>query len=296
MIYSLEFIKSIHDEVIKNHKLDVSVELMITILSDKVLSPNYSKTPIFNKKRNNNNGMFNYGKFIQKESTKIIDDKNVLNDVKCLINKLSKETKKEISVKILKHINTCEEKQIKDIVNLLFNVKSSSLKYIQTLSETIQQILDNKNSLIVYVNETINDITQNIVNIIVDESNYDNFCKHNELMENKTCQYILLSILTKNNVLEHFHIERLLELLYTTILNNIKNEDYRILNDYYIKNICKILTILCDFDNLTNLVEKHNNNIRSLLKLCNDKNENKGLTKKCSFNIMDYYDENGLEY
>ena len=294
MIYSIEFIKSIHDNIIKTNKLDNDVISRIQNLSDKVLSPDYSKTPVFKKR--SNFATYNYSKFLQHESTKIINNKDVLNDVKCLMNKLSNDTKKDIFQQILKKINSCEQKQVKDIIELLFNVKTSSIKYIQTLSELIKQLVDNKNTIMIYINECVNNIVNNFTTIMCDESDYDNFCKNNERMENKTSQYILISLLTKCNVLEKFNIEMLLNLLFKQVITNLKNENLKILNEYYVKNICKVLTLLCDLEYVDELMGCFNKQILFILTACSNKTQNKGLSKKCCFNIMDYCDENGLEY
>ena len=72
MVYNLEFINSIKDNILSTHKLPDNVSSLIKTLSDKVLSPNYSKTPVFSKKRYNNNNNINYNKFVQKNSKKKI--------------------------------------------------------------------------------------------------------------------------------------------------------------------------------------------------------------------------------
>ena len=98
MVYKLDFIKSIKQEILSNNKLPDDVIIMIKTLSDKVLSPNYSKTPVFTKKRFNNS-FVNYNKFVQHSSTKIIKNKNIVNDIKCLLNKLSSKTLSEVALK-----------------------------------------------------------------------------------------------------------------------------------------------------------------------------------------------------
>ena len=74
----------------------------------------------------------------------------------------------------------------------------------------------------IYINECVNNIVNNFTTIMCDESDYDNFCKNNERMENKTSQYILISLLTKCNVLEKFNIEMLLNLLFKQVITNLK--------------------------------------------------------------------------
>ena len=97
MVYNIDFINSIKNGILTHDKLPIDVCNLIKTLSDKVLSPNYSKTPVFSKKKHNN---INYNKFMQQTSTKIIQNKNIVNEIKCLLNKLSKNTILDISTNI----------------------------------------------------------------------------------------------------------------------------------------------------------------------------------------------------
>ena len=88
----------------------------------------------------------------------------------------------------------------------------------------------------------------------------------------------------------------LLKNLEKNVLKNVEVTDYKDLNEYYIKNICKILNILNENSDYEDDIEPHNKFLLDVLSMSSSKSKNKGLSNKTKFNIMDYCDENGLEY
>ena len=295
MVYKLEFINSIKDDILSNNTLPSEVIDKIKTLSDKVLSPNYSKTPVFSKRRHNNT-FINYNKFVQQSSTKIIQNKNFLNDIKCLLNKLSNKTITEISLKITKELESLTTEDKTKIVNLLFDMKTSSSLFVKLYSDLIKNITIK----IPLIRPIILQVTNTIINSIVEElrvvNEYDDLCKNNELLENKSAQYILITNLACNSVIDNSFVFSLLSNLEKNITNNVENVKSKNFNEYYVKNICKILNILNEKSLFDDDVERHNNYLINLLSMCSNKTKNKGLSNKTGFNIMDYCDENGLEY
>ena len=293
MVYSLELINSVKDNILSTHKLPNNVSSLIKILSDKVLSPNYSKTPVFSKKKHNN---INYNKFVQHTSTKIIQNKNVVNDIKCLLNKLSKKTILDISTNINKELKTCKNEDKQKIINLLFGMNTSSVTFIKLYFELIKNIMTTNLSVSPIVFQVVNEINNSIVEEIKTVKDYDDMCKNNELLDNKTGQYILITYLCVENVIDKTFATTLLENIEKHISKNIDNNESKNLNEYYVKNICKILTILNENSLFESEIEKHNSYLLNILSMCSNKLIYSGLSNKIGFNIMDYCDENGLEY
>ena len=293
MVYNIDFINSIKNEILTNHKLPIDVNDLIKTLSDKVLSPNYSKTPVFSKKKHNN---INYNKFIQHTTTKIIQNKNIVNEIKCFLNKLSKNTILDISKNINKELKTCENEDKQKIVKLLFDMKTSSITFIKLYLELIKNIMTTNLSVNPIVFQAVNEINNSIVEEIKTVKDYDDMCKNNELLENKTGQYILITYLCFENVIDKTFVTTLLQNIEKHISKNLENKESKNLNEYYVKNICKILTILNENVLFETEIEKHNSYLLNILSMCSNKSKYGGLSNKIGFNIMDYCDENGLEY
>ena len=294
MVYNIQFINSISSEILSNNKLPENVKNVIKNLSDKVLSPNYSRTPVFKKKYNNN--FVNYNKFVQHTSTKIIQNKNIINDVKCYLNKLSVKTLTEISENIIKELQNSSNEDKKKIVNILFDMKTSSLTFVKLYKDLIKNIIIKQASILPIIFETVNEINSNIVNEIKSVENYDDLCKNNEILENKSSQYILIALLSSDFVIDKTFIFTLLNNLEKNVRNNVENSESKNLNEYYTKNICKILNILNENSTFEDDLNDHNKFLLDILTMTSNKSKNKGLSNKTGFNIMDYCDENGLEY
>ena len=294
MLYSISFINKIEKDIINNEKLPDDVTNIIKELSNKVLSPDYCKTPVFKKKHNS--GFCNYNKFISSSSTQIINDKDVVNDIKCLLNKLSKTTQNEITSSIIELMDSCDMSKIKTIMELIFDIKTESSLFIRIYSNVIKQIVDNNSETLDVIEEIITNINNKNINANVDSNDYDMFCKNNELMQKNTSKYILVAYLTVERVIDKKLIFNLLQTLQSDIMANVENEDYKNFNEYYIKNMCKILNLLNETNDYTDEIDNVNHCLLNILPLCSNKTKNKGLTNKSGFNIMDYCDENGLEY
>ena len=295
MVYKLDFINSIKQETLSDSKLPDDVNIMIKTLSDKVLSPNYSKTPVFTKKRFNNS-FVNYNKFVQHTSTKIIKNKNIVNDIKCLLNKLSSKTLSEVALKIITEFSSCPSEDKPKIITLLFDIKTSSTLFVKLYADLIKKIITNNALIKPFIPQNVNEINNSIIEQLKIVEDYDDLCKNNELLENKSAQYFLITYLFTINIIDKQFITTLLTNLEKNVTKNIENRDGKELNEYYIKNICRILNILNEKFLIEEEVEIHNNFLLNILNMCSNKTKNKGLSNKTGFNIMDYCDENGLEY
>lgn len=295
MVYKLDFINSIREETLSNHKLPHDVTNTIKTLSDKVLSPNYSKTPVFTKKRFNNS-FVNYNKFVQHTSTKIIKNKNIVNDIKCLLNKLSNKTLGEVSQKITTELTSCSSEDKPKIISLLFDVKTSSIMFVKLYCDMLKKIVTINALIKPFIIQNVNEINNSIIEELKTVENYDDLCKNNEMLENKLAQYILITYLFATNIIDKEFILTLLLNLEKNITNNVENPDGKELNEYYVKNVCRVLNILNEKMLIEEDVETHNNYLLNILSMCSNKTKNKGLSNKTRFNIMDYCDENGLEY
>lgn len=293
MVYNIQFINSVASETLSNKKLPENVLNLIKTLSDKVLSPNYSKTPVFKKKYNN---FVNYNKFVQNTSTKILQNKNIINDIKCYLNKLSSKTLSEISENIIKELQNCPNEDKRKIINIIFDMKTSSSTFIKLYRDLVKNIITKHNAILPIIFETINEINTSIIDEIKSVENYDDLCKNNEIIENKSSQYILITYLSSNYVIDKTFIFTLLNNLEKNIINNVEITESKNLNEYYIKNICKIMNVLNENSSFEDELISHNNFLLNILSMTSNKSKNKGLSNKTGFNIMDYCDENGLEY
>ena len=295
MTYDIQFIHTIKEEIIKNECLSPNIEMIIQDLTTKVLSPDYCKTPIFNKKRKQNN-FIDYNKFSNK-TTKIIDTKTVINDIQLLFNKISNVNEKKISKEIIEKLQLITDiPERKEVISLFFNVITKNSMFLKTYSNLIKIIYNSVNYSKNIINQNILDIIENFkqININKNDGDYDSFCIQNEKLTSFTGKLLLITYLYSEKIIDKTIIMDLLNYFFIDINNKKTNENYKEITEYTVHNLCLILNVI---NSQTNDPEfsSFNTNLTELLKLQNNKNENKGLSNKFYFKIMDYLEENGLE-
>ena len=294
MIYNLGFINSVKNDIISKETLPENVETIIQELSNKVLSPSYSKTPVFNKKKH-----INYNKFNSlKTTTKILKENNSFNEINSLFNKLSKTNEESTSKKIVEFIKTATLDERKSCIDLFFDIKTDSSVFIKIYSNLLKYIYQNVSEMKPMLIENINNIVskKNDLSSNVSSKNYDVFCKNNERMTKYTSQLLIITSLVIYGIVEKDILFTALNKLKMSIQKNIKDETKKQEIEYTIKNMCKIMNEMYTLEQENDLLEEYNSFLVNVIGLCSLKHINKGLSNKTGFIIMDYCDEIGLEY
>ena len=201
-----------------------------------------------------------------------------------------------ILIKIKKELKSCCSDDKPKIITLLFDIKTSSKSFVKLYSDLIKNLVIDNDLIKPFIFQHITEINNSIIEDLILIKNYDDLCKNNELLENKSAQYILITYLFTTNIIDREFILNLLTNLEKKVTKNVENPIGKDLNEYYIMNICKILNMLNEELLLEDNVKVHNDYLLNILAMCSNKTNNKGLSNKSEFNIMDYCDENGLEY
>ena len=245
MIYDIQFINTIKEDIIKNERLSPTIENIINNLTSKVLSPNYCKTPVFKKRRGANN-FIDYNKFTNK-TTKIIDTKTVINDIKLLFNKISNVNETKISKEIITKLQLISDTvERKEVISLFFNVITKNSLFLKTYSNLIKQIYSSVNYSKIIINQNILNIIENFKKIDINKNsdNYESFCVQNEKLISFTGKLLLISYLYSEKIVDKNIIIDLLNYFFKDVNDKKTDVDNKENNDFSAQNICLILNIL----------------------------------------------------
>lgn len=275
---------------------------IINDLAGKVGAPNYSKTPIFKKKRKNNYNSWetlrNFKKTELNTNNKCEYDKQI-NDYRMKFNKLTETNYNELSKQIIISIKEYYIKVDKDdillekIAKTLFEIGCLnsfwSKLYARFFEDLIKEFPDVKNICIINFNNFLS-LFDNIEFIDINDNNYDLFCENNKKNEQRRAMSSFFINLTNYKVLDEIYIYNLLFKLLNDINDNKNMKNMLQVNEEIIENI--YILILNGKDILKNDKNKWNKinifiNSFSKMKMI----ENNGISRKLSFKCLDLLEE-----
>lgn len=275
---------------------------IINDLASKVGAPNYSKTPIFKKKRQKNytnwETLRNFKKTELNKNNNCEYDKQI-NDYRMKFNKLTESNYNELSKQIIMSIKEYYNKVNNDdillekIAKTLFEIGCLnsfwSQLYAKFFQDMIKEFPDVKNICIINFNNFLS-LFENIEFIDINDTNYDLFCENNKKNEKRRAMSSFFINLTNYKVIDEIYIYNLLFKLLFDIDNNKNNKDMLQVNEEIIENIFIMVKsgkdILKEDDNKW---EKITNTITLLSKM--KMIDNNGISRKLSFKCMDLLEE-----
>jgi len=287
-IYTLENIENIIFSSY-NFRLSEDVVNIINTLETKVSSPNYSRTPNFKKKKFNSHWE-NIRNF---KVTKILDVKTsmdeVFNQLRDLLNKLTKNNFDINSNKIIEKINefNVNGENINQICNLIFNTSSKNGFYSEVYANLCKKIIEKYPIMKLIIKNEFEKykVMFDNINYVDPNVDYDEFCKNNKENEIRMSIGKFFTNLMNNNIISCEQIYDLVLSLQNILYNNQNNLDERKKNDMYIENISNI--ILIGDEKLKqhpkwDLIYKKIEYLSTI-----DNKKHKGISSKCVFTYMD---------
>ena len=283
-------------------EFDKKIINIINDLASKVGAPNYSKTPIFKKKRQKNytnwESLRNFKKTELNKNNECEYDKQI-SDYRMKFNKLTESNYNELSKQIILSIKEYYNKVNNDdillekIAKTLFEIGCLnsfwSKLYAKFFQDIIKEFPDVKNICIINFNNFLS-LFENIEFIDINDTNYDLFCENNKKNEKRRAMSSFFINLTNYKVIDKIYIYNLLFKLLKNLDNNKNNKDMLQVNEEIIENIFimvkngnEILKESPDkWEQITNHIV-----LLSKMKMI----DNNGISRKLSFKCMDLLEE-----
>ena len=297
--YSMDYIKTIK---ISQNQYDVIIPKLNNLLADLGLT--------LIKEPNTKNDMWLRNQYQEPETTKNKSDikyivpKNYtkqqpkigLDTIKLNLNKLTDKNYLDISVKMenmihewLKTESSSEE--VEKMGELIFTIASNNRMFSKVyadlycyLSDKIQIIADTFYPNFVKYCQLFDNITS-----VVNQDDYDEFCKMNILNEKRRSVSLFMVNLTKNNMIKSIELYQIISNLLNKLNEMITIPDKVITNQELVDNII----ILYDDGSIYNDVEsfsKENNIVVDCIRMIATSNKSNilGINSKTKFKCMDY--------
>jgi hypothetical protein len=297
--YSMDYIKTIK---ISQNQYDVIIPKLNNLLADIGLT--------LIKEPNTKNDMWLRNQYQEPETTKNKSDikyivpKNYtkqqpkigLDTIKLNLNKLTDKNYLDISVKMenmihewLKTESSSEE--VEKMGELIFTIASNNRMFSKVyadlycyLSDKIQIIADTFYPNFVKYCQLFDNITS-----VVNQDDYDEFCKMNILNEKRRSVSLFMVNLTKNNMIKSIELYQIISNLLNKLNEMITMPDKVITNQELVDNII----ILYDDGSIYNDVEtfsKENNMVIDCIRMIATSNKSTilGINSKTKFKCMDY--------
>jgi hypothetical protein len=297
--YSMDYIKTIK---ISQNQYDIIIPKLNNLLTELGLT--------LIKEPNTKNDMWLRNQYQEPETTKHKSDikytvhKNYtkqepkigLDTIKLNLNKLTDKNYLDISVKIemmiqewLKNETTTEE--IEKMGELIFTIASNNRMFSKVyadlycyLSDKIQIIADTFYPNFVKYCELFDNITS-----VVNQDDYDEFCKMNILNEKRRSVSLFMVNLTKNNMIKSIELYQIITKLLNKLNEMITMPDKVITNQELVDNII----ILYDDGSIYDDIEtfsKEDNIVVDCIRMIATSNKTNilGINSKTKFKCMDY--------
>jgi hypothetical protein len=314
MIYTLSEIENISwnmiDKSISQDTLD-----LINSLTDQVASPTYSRTPVFNNANNNSNKQFNKRKpkknqeinaedweairnFTKTEIVKSEGIQKDIDDIRCLINKITEKTYDKVIERLDEKINAISDNKEafnasedkNKIGKAIFTMATSNSFNSNIYSKLCSYLCSKYDFMNDIIINNVNDFMKLFENIEYADPDvdYDRFCNVNIINDNRRAMSLFMCNLFKHKIVDKQYIEKIINTFVVMIEENLGCEEKKMVNDEISQNLFIIISnidnkILKEFQ-IWNEVYEYVNKVCNLnLKL----NENKGITSKCKFKHLD---------
>lgn len=286
--YTIADFKRIEEESIINELNNITIKI-INNIAKKVGSSTYKKTPIFKKKKyeiKSKNVNFKKTNF----ETKLDEHEIVIDKIRNLLNKLTKnnysDIKEEIIIQI-KHfsysrnnivlINICKE---------IFNISSINKFWCKIYADLIVDLIQNFEVMKEICNSNFNLFLKIFDKIeIGDENDYDEFCKINKKNEKRRALSKFYTCLYNNNVLSKSQLNIVLDKLFSLVKSEITEKKT-------VEEIFENILIIAE-----NIQEELSDGdyiideLKEIYVLLTETN----VSKKMSFKLLDFFENNDIE-
>lgn len=284
----------------KNNTIDelnkASIDI-INAISKKVGAPTYRKTPVFRKKKQEqetiiNGQIFKKTKFINK----IDEDEINLDKIRESLNKLTRKNYNQISKEIImniKHFIYSKNKIILiSIGKSIFDISSINKFWVKIYAELFNELIKSfpvMKEICIKNFDSYMNLFNNIE--VVDETNYDNFCKVNKTNEKRRSLTDFYTKLFTYDILSNDNMFSILFELIKKMKYETENKNIEIMEEIF-ENINIILSNIGK--NIENS-EKYTFICEELIEIYN-LIESAGISKKLIFKLSDLFEELDIDY
>lgn len=287
-------------------KLNQTTLILIENFTKKVTSSSYRKTPVFKKKRFENkvsknnftNKNFKKTKLVSKQDEDFDEEKINENKIRNLLNKLTNKNYSTITQEIIlniKHYVYLNDKIVLyTVCREIFKISSVNKFWSEIYCNFFVDLIENFPVMKEICDENFKVFSKifNEINI-VDEEDYDMFCKVNKENEKRRTLTNFYTNLYKKDIISKNKIYDLLFLLINKCKEKITENKKNIVNEIF-ENIYIIITNLESY-----IVQEYDNgdeNVVSMLIELYDNIKTNKVSKKIEFKLIDYFDDNDIEF
>lgn len=282
---------------------------IIQYVSNMVGSPNYVKTPQFllnseterKKKRRHKNNEINSEDWeaIRNFQTTAKHEKSgidkTIDIIKGEIHKIADKnysSQKDIIMQNLREIVlNSNHDDVNKVGEIIINISSSNRFFSKLYSDLVIEIINTYDFIIPIINKYYLDFEKSIMEFIDSNSylskDYELLCKINKENENRRSRALFFVNLMKENCIETELIINLVNIILNNLYNNIENTESVEVNE----ELSELLFVI--LEDSFQIFKEHDEwlDIHSKITNITDmKNNDKGLTNKIIFKLMDLLD------
>ena len=296
VVYKISDFKNIEVNNTIN-ELNIESISVINAISKRVGSTTYRKTPVFRKKKQEkevivNGTVFKKTKFINK----LDEDEINLDKIRESLNKLTQKNYEQISKEIImniKHFIYSKNKIILvSIGKSIFDISSVNKFWVKLYAKLYNELIQNfpiMKEICIKNFESYMSLFNNIE--VVDEKDYDNFCKVNKTNEKRRS---LTDFYTKLFCFDILSVDNMFSIM-TELIKKMKveteNENIEIMEEVF-ENINIILSNIGK--NIKNN-NKYNYITEEIIDIYNTI-DSSGISKKLIFKLSDLFEDLHIEY
>ena len=296
LVYKISDFKNIEKNNTIN-ELNIESISVINAISKRVGSTTYRKTPVFRKKKQEkevivNGTVFKKTKFINK----LDEDEINLDKIRESLNKLTQKNYEQISKEIImniKHFIYSKNKIILvSIGKSIFDISSVNKFWVKLYAKLYNELIQNfpiMKEICIKNFESYMSLFNNIE--VVDEKDYDNFCKVNKTNEKRRS---LTDFYTKLFCFDILSVDNMFSIM-TELIKKMKveteNENIEIMEEVF-ENINIILSNIGK--NIKNN-NKYNYITEEIIDIYNTI-DSSGISKKLIFKLGDLFEDLDIEY
>ena len=270
---------------------------VINSISKKVGAPTYRKTPVFRKKRQDQETIIN-GEVFKKTKflNKIDEDEINLDKIRESLNKLTRKNYKELSAEIImniKHFIYSKNKIILiSIGKSIFDISSINKFWVKIYAELYNELIKSfpvMKEICIKNFESYMKLFNNIE--VVDETDYDKFCTVNKTNEKRRSLTDFYTKLFNYDILSTENMFSILTELIKKMKYETENKNVEIMEEVF----GNINIILSNIGKKIGNSEKYNFICDELIDIYNLINSS-GTSKKLIFKLGDLFEELDIDY
>lgn len=283
----------------KTYQLSESTLACLKDIESLVGSPNYIKTPRFNRNKNYENQ--NWDTFRNFKKTTIIqedatDIDKLRMDVRDMLNKLTAKTYDNIKKQLIETLKNNDKGILSKICPVIFDISSNNMFYSLEYATLFKELIENFPDILALFKSNFKnflDIFKTIEYITPDE-NYNEYCRINKINEKRRSQSKFFANLMVLDIIPEIEILKIVITLQERVVLYINDEN----NKNKIEEITENISII--LETIYKKINKDNEHLKLIITnikwVLDNENDYKAISNKASFKYMDILDYLKIAY